>query len=354
MIRLRKVVTPSCRPHGRLPSAILAFALAGAAGLAAAADVTWGTDVPGGVDHPLVRRFAGSWLVAHQKQPWDQTLWPTSLAVAASDRLKDTVTVEGEITRLVYLAPAGKSPLEVFRNHEQAFAAAGFKREFSCEQACDAFYWAWSRQTKPTDGLRWQTQGSIPAGEGGGRYSMSSALQSSHGRFWVGTSPRGAKVLLYTGDAANEKTGLATALLQIVEPKSMTTGQVEVADAAALQLGLSEQGKATLGGLLFDTGKAQLKPDSKPQLEAMATVLKAQSTWKVFIVGHTDNVGEFDANLALSQQRAQAVVTALAAAPFNIDARRMSAKGAANIAPAAPNSDEAGRARNRRVEMVLQ
>lgn len=134
----------------------------------------------------------------------------------------------------------------------------------------------------------------------------------------------------------------------------MATGQVEVADAATLQAGLSGQGRATLGGLFFDTGKAQLKVDSKSQLEAMATVLKSQSAWKVFIVGHTDNIGDFDANLALSQQRAQAVVTALTAAPFNIDARRLSAKGAANIAPAAPNSDEAGRARNRRVEMVLQ
>ncbi len=354
MTHASKAMTPFRGAAGRLPSAIIALLLAGVCSLAAAADAPWGTDVPGGADHPLVRRFTGAWLVAHQKQPWDQTLWPTSMALAASDRLKDTVTLEGEITRLVYLAPAGKSPLEVFRNHEQAFAAAGFKREFSCEQACDAFYWAWFKHTKPTEGLRWQTQGFIPAGEGGGRYSMSSALQPSHGRFWVGASPRGAKVLLYTADAANDKTGLATALLQIVEPKAMTTGQVEVADAAALQLGLNEQGKATLGGLFFDTGKAQLKPDSKPQLEAMASVLKAQSAWKVFIVGHTDNVGDFDANLALSQQRAQAVVTALAAAPFNIDARRMSAKGAANIAPAAPNSDEAGRARNRRVEMVLQ
>jgi len=325
-----------------------------AIGSAPAADVAWGTDVPGGADHPSIRRFAGSWLVGHQNQPWDQTPWPTSMALAASDRLKDVARLEGQITRLVYLAPVGKSPLEVFRNHEQAFTAAGFKREFSCELECGSFYWAWYKHTKPAEGLRWQTQGSIPAGEGTGRYSVTSSLTSTHGRFWVGSSPRGARLLLFTGDAANEKTGIATIFLEIVEPKAMTTGQVELVDAATLQAGLNDQGRAALGGLFFDTGKAELKPDSKSQIEAMAGVLKAQPAWKVFIVGHTDNVGGFETNLALSQQRAQAVVAALAAAPFNIDARRMSAKGAANIAPVASNTEEAGRARNRRVEMVLQ
>jgi len=74
----------------------------------------------------------------------------------------------------------------------------------------------------------------------------------------------------------------------------------------------------------------------------------------VFIVGHTDNVGTLDANQALSQARAQAVVAALAAAPYAVDPKRLLARGVANVAPVASNTDEAGRARNRRVEMVLQ
>jgi OmpA-OmpF porin, OOP family len=327
------------------------------AGSVQADDLAWGTDVPGGQDHPLVRRFSGAWLVGYQQQPWDQTPWPASTALAASDRLKDISSLEGRITRLVYLTPAGKAPLEVFRNHEQAFAAAGFQCDFACETDCDKFYWAWYKHLKPVEGLRWQTQGSIPAGEGGGRYSMGSALTSYHGRFWVGSASRGGqtvRVLLYTGDAANEKTGLATTYLQIVEPKAMATGQVVVADAAALQAGLGSEGKAVLGGLVFDTAKAELKPASQPQLEAMATLLKAQPTWKVFIVGHTDNAGSFEANQALSLQRAQAVVAALTGVPYSIDSKRMVAKGVANVAPAASNNDEAGRARNRRVEMVLQ
>lgn len=322
-----------------------------------AADVPWGTDVPGGQDHPMVRRFTDAWLVAYQNEPWNQVLWPTSATLASSERLKDVATIEGQLTRLVYLTPKGKSPLEVYRNHEQAFLAAGFKRQFACEQDCDNFFWAWYKHLKPVDGLRWQTQGSIPAGQGTGRYSMTSALKAFHGRFWVGALSRGGQTvhaLLYTGDAANDKTGLATTYLQIVEPKAMTAGQVTVTDLMALQAGLNNEGKAVLGGLLFDTGKAELKPESAAQLEAMVALLKTQPTWKVFIVGHTDNVGALDANLTLSQQRAQAVIAALTAAPYSIDPKRLLAKGVANVSPVASNADEAGRSRNRRVEMVLQ
>lgn len=325
---------------------------------ASAADVPWGTDVPGGQDHPMVRRFTGAWLVAYQSEPWNQVQWPTSATTASSERLKDVSTIEGQLTRLVYLSPKGKSPLEVFKNHEQAFLAAGFKKQFACEADCDGLYWAWYKHLKPVQGLRWQTQGSIAAGQGTGRFSMTSALTAYHGRFWVGELTRGGgetvHALLYTGDTVNDKTGLATTYLQIVEPRNMTTGQVAVTDVTALQAGLTNEGKATVGGLYFDTGKADLKPESAAQLEAMAAVLKGQADWKVFIVGHTDNVGTLELNQTLSQQRAQAVVTALTAAPYSIDGKRLLARGIANVAPVASNANEAGRARNRRVEMVLQ
>lgn len=322
-----------------------------------AADVAWGTDVPGGQDHPMVRRFTDAWLVAYQHEPWNQVQWPASAAIASSERLKDVVTVEGQLTRLVYLTPKGKSPLEVFKNHEQAFLAAGFKKQFSCEADCDRLYWAWFKHLKPAAGLRWQTQGSVAAGQGSGRYSMTSALTGFHGHFWVGALSRQGQTvhaLLYTGDTVNDKTGLATTFLQIVEPQAMTTGQVTVTDTAALRAGLANDGKAIAGGLYFDTGKSDLKPESAAQLDAMAALLKGQPGWKVFIVGHTDNVGSLESNQVLSQQRAQAVVAALAAAPYGVDPKRLLAKGVANVAPVASNTEEAGRARNRRVEMVLQ
>jgi OmpA-OmpF porin, OOP family len=64
-------------------------------------------------------------------------------------------------------------------------------------------------------------------------------------------------------------------------------------------------------------------------------------------------VGAVDANLALSQQRAQAVVAALAG-PYKVDAKRLQARGVASLAPVATNASKEGRARNRRVELVVQ
>jgi OOP family OmpA-OmpF porin len=102
----------------------------------------------------------------------------------------------------------------------------------------------------------------------------------------------------------------------------------------------------------FDTGKALVKPESKAQLEPMATLLKTHADYNVYIVGHTDNVGAFESNLALSRQRAEAVREALVR-DYQIAAARMTPYGVASVAPVASNAQEAGRARNRRIELVL-
>jgi len=85
----------------------------------------------------------------------------------------------------------------------------------------------------------------------------------------------------------------------------------------------------------------------------MAQALKAKPAQKVFIVGHTDDQGEFEANLALSQKRAQAVADTLAS-KYGIAANRMTARGVANLAPVASNGSDEGRAKNRRVELVAR
>jgi outer membrane protein OmpA-like peptidoglycan-associated protein len=132
----------------------------------------------------------------------------------------------------------------------------------------------------------------------------------------------------------------------------MDNGMVTV-DAAALAKGLQADGKIALYGIYFDSGKSELKPESKAQLDEMARLLQGSAALRVYIVGHTDNQGALDANLALSRARAQAVVDALVRS-YKIDGRRLAAAGVASYAPVASNADDAGRARNRRVELVLQ
>ena len=85
----------------------------------------------------------------------------------------------------------------------------------------------------------------------------------------------------------------------------------------------------------------------------MANLLKSTPGLKVFIVGHTDNKGAFAYNTDLSQRRAEAVAKALAA-KHGIAADRMVAKGVGPLSPLAPNDNEDGQAKNRRVELVRQ
>lgn len=318
-------------------------------------DPHWGADVAGAQDHPLLRRFEGAWLAGYQQLAYDQARWPGGPEAVKSDQLKTVAQAEGRVTRLVYITPRGKTPLEVYRNHEQALLAAGAQTAFSCERACDALFWAWHHQLHPQDGFTWASGFLVTPTDN--RFSVNAPLSAEDARIWVGRLPRPggsvAHVVFTTSVASNARTGFAATLVQIVEPKAMQTGQVLV-DARALGQGLQAEGKVALYGLYFDTGKAEIQPESKAQLDEMAALLQQQASARVFIVGHTDNVGGFDANLALSLARAQAVVNALQAAPYRIAPGRLQARGAANIAPAASNASEPGRAKNRRVELVLQ
>lgn len=316
-------------------------------------------DVAGAADHPLLKRFSGSQLVGYDRQDWAARTLPDASGVKKDpDRWAKPLQVEGKVTRLFYLAPLGKSPLEVFRNHQQALQAAGFKTRWTCEseqQGCATAYFALSH-ADAMKGMSW-AEGGVPGrtqGQAHAEWPLAESISYEEGRMLVGTLSQGGstvQVLLYSSVAANEYTKQAATYIEIVEPKAMTTGQVSV-DAKAIGQGLKDEGRIALYGLFFDTGKSELKPESQAQLSEMLATLKAQPALKVHIVGHTDNVGLFDANQALSLARAQAVVAALGKA--GIAPQRLAARGVASLSPVASNGDEAGRARNRRVEMVLQ
>jgi OOP family OmpA-OmpF porin len=116
---------------------------------------------------------------------------------------------------------------------------------------------------------------------------------------------------------------------------------------------LAAKGRWSTQGILFVTGKADLQPESRPVLKEIAGTLKQHADLKLLIEGHTDNVGTPASNLALSDARAAAVKAALIA-QFGVDAARITTKGLGDTKPAAPNTTVAGRAQNRRVEVVKQ
>jgi len=101
--------------------------------------------------------------------------------------------------------------------------------------------------------------------------------------------------------------------------------------------------------LEFETGSATLKPTSAEQLKNIAEIMKAYPKVALKIGGYTDNVGNADANLKLSQKRAENTMQELV--KLGVDAKRLEAQGYGEKHPVADNSTEEGRQKNRRIDL---
>lgn len=122
-----------------------------------------------------------------------------------------------------------------------------------------------------------------------------------------------------------------------------------ILDVNALKNALDASGHVALKGIYFDTGEATLKPESEPALNAAAGLMRRFPDLRLTVEGHTDNTGDAEKNLRLSEARAAAVKRALEA--YGIAAARLDAAGYGASKPVASNDDETGRALNRRGEL---
>ncbi len=138
--------------------------------------------------------------------------------------------------------------------------------------------------------------------------------------------------------------------LYIVERGTMK--QDVIANAEALQAGLTKNGHVEVPGIYFDFGKADVKPESAAALREVVKLLQANPTLKLWVVGHTDSVGPVASNVGLSNARAAAVVRTLVG--MGVAGARLASFGAGPYAPVMPNTTDDGRAHNRRVELVSQ
>ena len=128
-----------------------------------------------------------------------------------------------------------------------------------------------------------------------------------------------------------------------------------VANAAALSSGLAAAGHMVVNGIFFDTGKADVEPESAAALKEVVKLLQQDPQMKLYIMGHTDNVGALAANMELSRRARRGSScapspprTGVAPAPAG------SPDGDGPYAPVTTNDTEEGRALNRRVELVKQ
>lgn len=301
-------------------------------------------------DHPLLSRFEGSKLVGSGVKEFDEVMLPAGkrkASVNGAPAFENRLTLEGRHTRLAYNYPKDRSSLEVMRNYQAALDKAGLKTLFSCvKQECGENFGEYWRDARVGNQF-------IKGGEAHtspfnyGRNDIRYVLAK-------GTRPDGSlvHVAVLVVEPVQDKNGGVS--VEIVEAKGMETGKVKATlSAADMASGIAADGKVAVYGIYFDTDKADVKPDSKPALAEMARLLQQDAKLKVYIVGHTDNQGAPARNAELSQKRADAVAGALAA-DYKVDAKRLAAKGVASYSPVASNDTDAGREKNRRVELVKQ
>ncbi|MCE3606083.1 OmpA family protein [Massilia sp. P8910] len=131
--------------------------------------------------------------------------------------------------------------------------------------------------------------------------------------------------------------------------EKQTASSVKMVTSALMKSELDSKGRIALY-INFDTDKAAIRPDGKPAVDEIATLMKKESALNLSVEGHTDNVGDKARNVTLSRERAQAVVQALVS--DGIEGTRLSAAGYGAEKPLTDNSSDEARAKNRRVELV--
>lgn len=138
----------------------------------------------------------------------------------------------------------------------------------------------------------------------------------------------------------------------MVSPNGPGMYSLNVADAGVLDLGanLAKACHVAIYGVLFDFNKSTLQPSSDAALQPVAKLMAADTTLKLEVQGHTDNVGNDAYNQTLSEARAKAVVAWLT--QHGVAADRLTAKGYGKTKPVADNGSDDGRAKNRRVEIA--
>jgi OOP family OmpA-OmpF porin len=249
-------------------------------------------DVKGGKDHPLLSRMPGYYLSSSEIKDFD-----TYTSAYLSDK---EARWEGKLTKLGYTRKEGSKPVsmtQIARNYENAIRQIGGK------------------------------------------------ILYSEGRVMNGKIQKNGAVTYVEVAAFNEGRDYE---IVIVETKPME--QEVTADASALGKSIAATGKVAVYGIYFDTGKSELKPQSDPTLEEITKMLKQNSRLKLYVVGHTDDVGSPENNMKLSGERAAAVVKALVGR--GVASARLKPAGAGPYCPVESNKTDDGKAKNRRVELV--
>ncbi|WP_176159384.1 OmpA family protein [Prosthecobacter debontii] len=319
-------------------------------------------DKPGSKDHPILKRIEGSVILNYATKKFDshQVALGPVIFDYAEQKTKDwkKIDVEGARTTLFYREPADASTLECLRSYQNDLKEKGFEVLFegysggkpqedgnTLDNGYGRFLAA-VYQTEKDYGLQEYT---MPGADDFRYTAMKKTGEGGAGDIYV-TIFTAAVTDSWKDPEKGILAGTVVARVDVIETKAMENRMVMV-KADEMEKQITTTGRVALYGIYFDTNKATLKPESDTALAEVQKLMSSDPEIKLLVVGHTDNVGEFEFNRDLSNRRAAAVVEALISR-YGISTQRLFPFGCSFASPAAPNANEDGRAKNRRVELV--
>lgn len=303
-------------------------------------------DVSGSKDHPLITRYPNSVIAWYDQSNF--TPYHIATGPCVGYRTIDTwIDVEGKVTRIYYTLTGERTMTEVYRNYSNAVKRAGFSilaegifQDRNVKKEIGGGSWMgvhYERNPFPSNSKITLLQGSSDTG---GHCYLAAKLKTESGLVYVAIGGH-----QFTQDQV-------VFLVDVIEVDQLEDGLITV-DAKAMGEAIDKEGKVALYGIHFDFDKAEVLPESGTALAEIAELLRSRPNLKLYVVGHTDLKGGLDYNIRLSEERANAVVAALVQ-QHGIAANRLMGKGVGPLAPLSTNLHDAGRARNRRVELVQQ
>lgn len=330
----------------------------GAASMAAGA-----ADFAGTADPPGLKRVTGSSILFQSKADFDQlrfALEPVRWDGAQGQvRPFKNEVAEGRRITTYYMMPAQLGVLEALRNYEAELKAAGFQLLFSgLGEAIETI--GYNNQIA-RDVL--SMKGNYGTLEERAQWPLQITDEAKAGYFAArGLSPAGSERWVSGYFALNTQANWEVTRGGVRLPQGITLARIDVVDVKAreqrMQLVTSSEmaqsigrdGRVALYGILFAHDSAQIQPEAEPTLAEITKLLRERAQLSLLVVGHTDTAGSFDYNRSLSQRRAEAVVARLT--QLGADRKRLHPVGVGFAAPVASNTNEEGKAKNRRVELV--
>lgn len=308
-------------------------------------------DLKGSKDHPLISRFNDSIIKHYEFKHFDEYILPLGTFVEKDGKkpwkisksqreLSKTQQIEGKITRIQYRAPKGRSTTEVYRNYQLALEKAAFEILFTGKGEDLGRFNVWPEHLYALlNPLSHYIMVELMGEDSQQRY-LSARLSRPEGDVYVALN------------ISLSRSKCPIIQLDVIEVKPMDT-ELVIINMDAMARELDRIGRVAIYGIYFDTDKVDVKAESGSTLQEIVMLLQQNSELRLYVVGHTDNIGKLSYNTQLSQKRADAVVEKLIS-EYAVDENRLKAYGVGPFAPVASNKSEEGRAKNRRVELVEQ